>query len=241
MLPIEGKPLRTLKGSGSYLKSQTRGNLAKASMCIVVAAFVGVVLALRLLMFGVNLFELVFLLAMLVPLGGFYFYLRQYHIYSGGLKGEQQVAKTLKENLNDDYYLLNDAHFHDDYGDVDHILLGPNGIFVIETKNWSGKITCHGDEWQRQNGRHNTGSPSIQAKKNAAAVKRAFDGGSFRPPVQAVVVFTNNHADLHVSNPGVPVVRLPQLVGFVRSVNGVRGYSREQVELMGKQLIKQMQ
>jgi hypothetical protein len=182
----------------------------------------------------------VFLAAAAVPLGGFYFYLRQYRIYSGGLKGEQQVAQTLKANLNDDYCLINDAHFGGDYGDIDHILLGPNGVFVIETKNWRGKVTCNGDEWQRPNG-HNTGSPSVQAKKNAAAVKRAFDSGNFRQSVQAVVVFTNKRVDLQVKNPGVPVVRLPQLVGFVRSVNGVRGYSREQVELMGKQLIKQMQ
>jgi hypothetical protein len=40
--------------------------------------------------------------------------------------------------LSDDYYLLNDLYLRDGGGDIDHIVLGPNGVFVLETKNWSG-------------------------------------------------------------------------------------------------------
>ena len=31
------------------------------------------------------------------------------------------------------------------YGNIDHIILGSNGIFVIESKNYDGKIICNGD------------------------------------------------------------------------------------------------
>lgn len=68
-----------------------------------------------------------------------------------GAIGEHKVVKTL-EKLSDDYYLINDfvASFspaiynrhENDYiksVQIDHILVGPSGLFLIETKNWSEK------------------------------------------------------------------------------------------------------
>lgn len=68
-----------------------------------------------------------------------------------GALGEQKVVKTL-ETLSDEYYLINDfavsfspAIYNRQENDyiksvqIDHILLGPSGIFLIETKNWSEK------------------------------------------------------------------------------------------------------
>ena len=105
----------------------------------------------------------------LIPLAAFFFYQRKYRIYNGGLQGEKTVIKHLNKTLNDEYYLLNDVYMHNGGGDIDHIVLGPNGVFVLETKNWSGKITCNGDDWQRP-GKHDMGSPSRQAKRNAAKI-----------------------------------------------------------------------
>lgn len=68
-----------------------------------------------------------------------------------GALGEQKVVKTL-ENLSDDYFLINDfsvsfspAMYNRKGNDyiksvqIDHILVAPSGIFLIETKNWSEK------------------------------------------------------------------------------------------------------
>lgn len=68
-----------------------------------------------------------------------------------GALGEQKVVKTL-ETLNDDYFLINDfkvsfspALYNRQENDyikslqIDHLLVGPSGIFIIETKNWSEK------------------------------------------------------------------------------------------------------
>ena len=66
-----------------------------------------------------------------------------------GALGEQKVVKEL-ENLSDEYFLINDfcLSFHtpiynrqeNDYIksiQIDHILVSPSGVFLIETKNWS--------------------------------------------------------------------------------------------------------
>jgi hypothetical protein len=68
-----------------------------------------------------------------------------------GALGEQKVAKTL-ETLSDEYFLINDfavsfstAIYNKQENDyiksiqIDHILVAPSGIFLIETKNWSEK------------------------------------------------------------------------------------------------------
>ena len=68
-----------------------------------------------------------------------------------GALGEQKVVRTL-EALSDEYYLINDfavsfspAIYNRQENDyiksvqIDHILVAPSGIFLIETKNWSEK------------------------------------------------------------------------------------------------------
>lgn len=69
------------------------------------------------------------------------------HVY--GAIGEQKVSKEL-ELLPDDYILINDftcsfrppiynkqEHDHIQSIQIDHILVAPSGVFLIETKNWS--------------------------------------------------------------------------------------------------------
>lgn len=68
-----------------------------------------------------------------------------------GALGEQKVVKAL-ENLSDEYFLINDFSVsfspaiynrrEKDYiksVQIDHVLVAPSGIFLIETKNWSEK------------------------------------------------------------------------------------------------------
>lgn len=68
-----------------------------------------------------------------------------------GALGEQKVVKTL-ERLSDEYFLINDfdisftpAIYNRQENDyiksiqIDHLLVAPSGIFLIETKNWSEK------------------------------------------------------------------------------------------------------
>ncbi len=138
--------MRKIKGSSSYLKNQVQKNLAKATLTALVFAAVFAFLIYRLLLtLQFDILEEAGLVFLIAPLVAFYFYLRNYYIYSGGWRGEKQVAKILTNNLNDDYYLLNDLYLRDGGGDIDHIVLGPNGVFVLETKNWSGRISCKGD------------------------------------------------------------------------------------------------
>jgi hypothetical protein len=231
-----------MKGSSNYLKNQVRKNLAKAILCLVLFGLIFFALSLRVLFtLSLSIFEEAGLLVSLVPLIAFYFYLRKYRIYSGGWEGEKQVAKLLSSKLSDDYILINDLYLHN--GDIDHIVLGPSGIFVLETKNWNGDITCNGDEWQRVGKRNFKGSPSRQVKRNAAKIKHIIDSSqAFRSLgvwVEGIVVFTNNHATLHLNNPTVFILKLPQLPNYITTHGSSNNYSGQQIEAIGKEILKQ--
>jgi len=73
----------------------------------------------------------------------------EYNTYVIGAIGEQQIVSILQK-LSDEYYVINDfqlnfrpaLYWKKENGyiksiQVDHLLISPSGIFLIETKNWS--------------------------------------------------------------------------------------------------------
>jgi hypothetical protein len=235
--------MRKMGGSGNYLKNQVRKNFAKAAFCLslffLVLSAVGLAASYTSLSY---VYDVALLVVSLVPLGAFYYYLRKYRVYNAGLAGEKQVVKLLSSKLSDDYFLLNDLHLRGGGGDVDHIILGPNGVFVLETKNWNGDITCHGNEWQRKGKRSFKGSPSLQVKRNAAKVRQIIDSSPFLREldvwVEGIVVFTNKHATLHLDSPTVPILRLHQLPAHLLLQRNHNSYSQQQLEVIGKEILK---
>ena len=55
-----------------------------------------------------------------------------------GALGEYEVGAEL-ERLSDSYVVFNDVNT-EEFGNFDHIVVGPPGIFALETKNWTGLI-----------------------------------------------------------------------------------------------------
>jgi hypothetical protein len=231
--------LKIIKGS-SFVKKQKRKYLALTALCIVVFCLLLVLFSVRaVLLFSLGLFEIAGLLACIVPAGLAYFFMHKYRVYRGGADGEKEVNQQLKRSLNNDYTLINNLFLKDGGGDIDHILLAPNGVFVLETKNWKGKISCFGDVWQRQ-GMRDMGSPSRQVRRNAAKIKRIIDvAPQFRDLnvyVEGIVVFTNKHATLDLKNPTVAVVKAPNVTSYITKLQTNRVYTKKQLEEIQKEL-----
>lgn len=75
-----------------------------------------------------------------------------------GLIGESQVARILTR-LPDTFYVINDLTTP--FGNLDHVVVGPTGVFIIDAKNWRGLVTADGKGELLQNGRH-TDKPLIK-------------------------------------------------------------------------------
>ena len=71
---------------------------------------------------------------------------------SKGKRGEKIVAEILGDTISGEQYVINDLLFAVGKGQscqIDHIYINKYGIWVIETKNYSGKIygSVNDDEW----------------------------------------------------------------------------------------------
>jgi hypothetical protein len=58
-----------------------------------------------------------------------------------GATGEQAVARSVDE-FPDEFCVIHDLATP--FGNLDHVIVGPTGIFVLETKNWKGLVTADG-------------------------------------------------------------------------------------------------
>ena len=141
-----------------------------------------------------------------------------------GAEGEETVAQLLSL-LGDAYRVIHDAVLPGMRGNIDHIVLGPNGVFVIETKNHKGFITCNGDSWmQRKVGQLGTpylgriGCPSKQVKRYAISLRNLIrDRLGMNLYVNCVIVFTNRDAVLRVDNPTVAVLKPDELCQVIKN------------------------
>ena len=107
--------------------------------------------------------------------------------YRGAL-GEIQVAKALK-NLGPEWTVLHAVPVGSGTSDIDHVLIGPGGIFTINTKNHSGQRVWVGGEQLLVNG-HRT-NHIRDARFEARRASKLLSPGAGDPadvtPVIAVV------------------------------------------------------
>lgn len=83
--------------------------------------------------------------------------LRSAAMWEKGAEGEKAVAAALA-TFGDDWVILHDVRWPGRrFANIDHIAIGPGGVFVIDAKNWSGAITVR-DEVLRQNGYRREGA-----------------------------------------------------------------------------------
>ncbi|MDN4644274.1 nuclease-related domain-containing protein [Arthrobacter sp. PsM3] len=77
---------------------------------------------------------------------------RNAHAWSVGAAGEALVAERMTELGPDGWLTLHDVHWPGrPKANLDHVLVGPGGILVVDAKNWSGDVRLR-DGILRQNG-----------------------------------------------------------------------------------------
>jgi hypothetical protein len=141
-----------------------------------------------------------------------------------GMSGERQVGQAMARELPQEYVLINGLKLPRGAGDIDHLVVGPTGVFLLETKTMAGRIVCEPDgSWRRTKvGRAGTpyaayiGDPAAQVQRNILAVRdclRTHLPGLFRPPplwIEGLVVFPHPRTELDAEHSRVPAMRLDQ-------------------------------
>ncbi|MDD4102606.1 MAG: nuclease-related domain-containing protein [Kiritimatiellae bacterium] len=112
-----------------------------------------------------------------------------------GAAGEFEFVKFLKD-LPDTYTVINDLDFADSYGNIDHLIVGPSGVFAIDVKNWRGTVTPDGKGELLYNGRP-TDKPQIRYfTRRVMDLKGRFKAlTKLDPYVQCVFAFMRTRVD----------------------------------------------
>ena len=105
-----------------------------------------------------------------------------------GARGEEKVAGVLA-NLPAAYHVFNDFAIGRDR--VDHVVVGPTGVFAVETKFWNGQVTVE-DGYVLLNGRLPSHSPLAQVDREAAQVRKALATSGWKGPVVPVLAFASD-------------------------------------------------
>ena len=140
--------MKVLKESSGFLDQQA--NIAGKKSLI--AGLLGITLFL--VSIGLSSYTGLALFGILASLGLLWFsyiQLKSFGRWKRGKRGEKAVTNKLL-SLDNTYYLINDVKLPGQQGNIDHVVVGPCGVFAIETKNYSGSVICYGDKWYQ--GRH---------------------------------------------------------------------------------------
>jgi hypothetical protein len=121
---------------------------------------------------------------------------------AAGMAGEQQVAVELGEVLGDEWLLF--RGYRNRRGEIDHLLLGPSGVFAIEVKYHNATMYVTGDDWRfekfdRWGNRVEEGrvadrtgrSPSVQLNEPADELEKFLS--SRGQPVSVTRIVILNH------------------------------------------------
>ena len=57
-----------------------------------------------------------------------------------GADGERHTARLLDRLTRDGYVVLHDLAMPGSQANVDHVVIGPSGVFVIDSKQWTGHV-----------------------------------------------------------------------------------------------------
>ncbi|WP_344393623.1 nuclease-related domain-containing protein [Streptomyces vastus] len=105
-----------------------------------------------------------------------------------GLEGEQRVGRELQRLSAQGWRVLHGVP-KGNGGDIDHLLIGPGGVFSINTKHHQGASVWVGDDMAKVNG----GQPvpyAVASKAEAAYAQRVLERYcGFTVPVEPVLVF----------------------------------------------------
>jgi hypothetical protein len=64
----------------------------------------------------------------------------QARTWQRGAQGERHTARLLDRLTRDGYVVFHDLAVPDSPANLDHLVIGPSGVFVIDSKQWTGSV-----------------------------------------------------------------------------------------------------
>lgn len=136
--------------------------------------------------------------------------LRHVERFYKGARGEEKVAGIL-EGLPSHYHVFNDFDAMGHH--IDHVVVGPAGVFSIETKFWSERVSIE-DGHILVGGRLPSRPPLFQTRREAQFVRQELEKSGWKGKVTPVLAFASDTFEAHVAElQGVVILNSNELKG----------------------------
>ena len=147
-------------------------------------------------------------------------------IWTSGHDGERRVIECWQQMLDYRWTLL--CGYQNRSGEIDHVLVGPAGVFTVEIKHLNGTVHCDGDRWSRDKydnygNRVDQGiaiadrrgrSPSVQLRESADRLRDALIDEKLAQCVFLIVMLS--HPNSRIGDCRNPTVALRTLNNIER-------------------------
>jgi hypothetical protein len=131
---------------------------------------------------------------------------REALLWEKGARGERKTATAIRPLFERGFVVLHDRRLPGSSANIDHIAIGPSGVYVIETKNISGKVEVAGDRLFVS--AHDRGKFLAEVYREATATQIALSGLLNQLRVTVTPVLCIHGAQLPRSDRVVAGVRL---------------------------------
>lgn len=123
--------------------------------------------------------------------------------WSIGAEGERVTGREL-DKLPDGYRVLHDLRILGSRANVDHVVIGPTGVFVVESKRMRGKLHVGGDEVFVAGRRRGMVD---EVRREVAAVETALLAAGVSVPVRPILYIQEADPPWFLGKPaGIPIV-----------------------------------
>lgn len=135
-------------------------------------------------------------------------------IQDAGVDGEAKALKILANGLPDTFSCINNVviWFEQRHNELDLVVVGPTGIYIVEVKNTAGEISgtysCPVLQQVKKNESKEMRNPVQQVRTHADILSRFLKANGIRTWVQGTVLFVNPKCRPNITDipdRGVPV------------------------------------
>lgn len=130
--------------------------------------------------------------------------------YKLGIAGEEFTAKIL-EGLGSEYKILHSIPFSEHKKDLDHIVIGPTGIYIINSKNYRAKSLLIDDEFIIYNKKRL--SDPIDLQRDVRYVENLFKVKNVFP----IISLVNNNSLRIKSSKVSKVLHANKIVNYIKN------------------------
>lgn len=182
------------------------------------------------------------------PLAGYAFDSKRRRDSDKGEGGEGQASLNFWLFLSKEWILVNDVVLEpepEEFIQIDHVLIGPPGIFLVETKAWEGAFLGFKDHWKRKEGNKwvRCESPTKQNLRHLRLFKKwLYENFNYLSPdmeetIYPVVLFTRAKW-LKANECSMPVFNSPiALAWHIRRQGKIFVYPPALVERVAEKIV----